>query len=58
MSPHPGRIERGAPIRVEQMLVDQEGLNDWVAEFTVDLDASREAGTPVITLLRLESLVA
>ena len=43
--------------RVEQMLVDREGLNDWVAELEVDLDASREATEPVMTLLRLESLV-
>ena len=28
--------------RVQQMLVDPEGLNDWVAELEVDLAASRE----------------
>jgi superfamily II RNA helicase len=42
--------------RVQQMLVDPEGLNDWVAELDVDLGASREAGEPVLRLLRLGSL--
>jgi hypothetical protein len=44
--------------RVQQMLVDVEELNDWVAELDVDLGASREAGEPVLRLVRLESLVA
>ena len=39
------------------MLVDPEGLNDWVAELEVDLAASRELGEPVLQLLRLASLV-
>jgi superfamily II RNA helicase len=43
--------------RVQQMLVDPEGLNDWVAEIDVDLSASRELGEPVLKLLRLGSLV-
>jgi superfamily II RNA helicase len=43
--------------RVQQMLVDTAELNDWVAELEVDLAASREAGEPVIRLLRLGSLV-
>ena len=43
--------------RVQQMLVDPQGLNDWVAELDVDLAASRERGEPVLRLLRLGSLV-
>jgi hypothetical protein len=43
--------------RVQQMLVDPEGHNDWVAEIDVDLAASRELGDPVLKLLRLGSLV-
>ncbi len=43
--------------RVQQMLVDPEGLNDWVLELEVDLAASRELGEPVLRLLRLASLV-
>jgi superfamily II RNA helicase len=43
--------------RVQQMLVDPEGLNDWVAELEADLASSREAGEPVLRLLRLGSLV-
>jgi hypothetical protein len=43
--------------RVQQMLVDTEGLNDWVLEVEADVAASREAGEPVLTLQRLEALV-
>jgi Domain of unknown function (DUF3516) len=43
--------------RVQQMLVDAAGLNDWVAELDVDLAASREVSEPVIQLRRLGSLV-
>jgi hypothetical protein len=39
------------------MLVDTEGLNDWVLEVEADVAASREAGEPVLTLQRLEALV-
>ena len=46
----------GATWRVEQMLVDTEGHNDWVAEIEVDLAASRAAAEPVVRLLRLENL--
>jgi len=42
---------------VQQMLVDPEMYNDWVAEFEVDLAASRESGEPVIRLRKLGSLV-
>jgi superfamily II RNA helicase len=42
--------------RVQQMLVDPEGLNDWVAEVEVDLASSRDAGQPVLRLLRLGPL--
>jgi hypothetical protein len=43
--------------RVQQMLVDPEGLNDWVLDLDVDLAASREAAEPVMRLLRVGSLV-
>ncbi|MBL0212175.1 MAG: DUF3516 domain-containing protein [Holophagaceae bacterium] len=45
----------GAPaiVVVQQMLVDNEELNDWTAEFEVDLNASREAGQPVMRLIRM-----
>ena len=43
--------------RVQQMLIDPAEANDWVAEFTVDLHASRVAGEPTLGLLRLGSLV-
>lgn len=49
--------DEGTTWRAQQMLVDPEGLNDWVAELEVDLAASRERSEPVLHLLRLESLV-
>jgi hypothetical protein len=42
--------------RAQQMLVDPEEHNDWVAEFEVDLAKSREAAEPVLRLVRLGSL--
>ena len=44
--------------RVEQMLVDTEGVNDWIAALEFDLPASREAGEPVVRLGRLGPLVS
>ena len=42
--------------RVQQMLVDPEEDNDWVAEFEVDLAKSRELDEPTLKLRRLGSL--
>ncbi len=42
--------------RAQQMLVDPEGDNDWVAEFEVDLAESRKKGEPVMRLRRMGSL--
>ena len=42
--------------RVQQMLVDPQADNDWVAEFEVDLAASRKSGKPFLRLRRLGSL--
>lgn len=43
--------------RVQQVLVDPDGHNDWIAEFGVDLALSRAAKEPVLRLLRLGDLV-
>jgi len=43
--------------RVQQMLVDPEEANDWVAEFEVDLAQSRIGGEPSLKLRRIGSLV-
>jgi len=43
--------------RVQQMLVDPEEHNDWVAEFEVDLAQSRALGEPFLRLRRIGSLV-
>lgn len=42
--------------RVQQMLVDPNEDNDWVAEFTVDLNESRTAGEPHLKLVRIGTL--
>jgi superfamily II RNA helicase len=42
--------------RVQQMLVDPDEHNDWVAEFEVDLSESRQLGEPHLSLRRLGSL--
>ena len=42
--------------RVQQMLVDPAEDNDWVAEFVVDLAASRQLGEPSLQLVKLGSL--
>jgi superfamily II RNA helicase len=42
--------------RVQQMLVDPEEHNDWVAEFEVDLANSRKSGEPVMRLRRIGNL--
>jgi hypothetical protein len=43
----------GPSWRVEQVLVDPEGHNDWLAAFDVDLDASRRTNEPVLRLIRI-----
>ena len=42
---------------VQQMLIDPDELNDWVAEFAIDLPASTAAGQPVLRLHRFGSLL-
>jgi len=42
--------------RVQQMLVDAEMVNDWVAEFVVDLDESRVRQQPAISMSRIGPL--
>jgi hypothetical protein len=42
--------------RVQQMLVDSEGDNDWVAEFEIDFAESRKSGEPFLRLRRIGSL--
>lgn len=53
---HVSPSDEGGAWLVQQMLVDTEGLNDWVMELRVDLASSRELGEPVLKLLRLGSL--
>ena len=43
--------------RVQQMLVDPEEDNDWVAEFSIDLAQSRAEGRPWLRLQKIGSLV-
>jgi hypothetical protein len=53
---HVSDAPEGGAWRVEQMLIDPDMHNDWVAAFEVDLRASRDAGHPVLRLCRLGSL--
>ncbi len=39
--------------RVQQVLIDSAGLNDWMVDLDVDLEASREADRPVVHLRSL-----
>jgi superfamily II RNA helicase len=41
--------------RVRQILLDSEEDNDWFADLTIDLDRSREAARPILSLERVES---
>lgn len=45
--------DQGVAWTVEQVLTDPDGHNDWVMEFTVDMDKSREAAKPVLSLVRI-----
>ncbi len=49
--------ENPALMRLQQMLVDTDGFNDWVAEFRIDLDDTRERNRPVMDLVRIGPLV-
>jgi superfamily II RNA helicase len=42
--------------RIQQMLVDPEGHNDWVAEFEVDLARSREINEPQLRFRKIGAL--
>ncbi len=54
---HVSPVEAEDALRIEQMLIDPEMHNDWVAEFEIDLAASRHERRPVLRLTRLGSLV-
>lgn len=43
--------------RVQQMLIDPEELNDWVAEFDIPLPESAERGEPILRLIRFSPFV-
>jgi superfamily II RNA helicase len=45
--------DQGVAWTVEQVLTDPEDHNDWVMEFFVDLDLSREKAKPVISIVRV-----
>jgi superfamily II RNA helicase len=48
------QIERGPDTwQLTQIILDPNGDRGWHMRFTVDLDASREAAQPVLTLFRL-----
>ncbi|MCL4176848.1 MAG: DUF3516 domain-containing protein, partial [Verrucomicrobia bacterium] len=59
-SRHTYVIQDQPPIswRVQQMLIDPQESNDWVAEFQIDLAKSRQTSDPALLLLRLGSLAS
>ncbi|MFN7979153.1 MAG: DUF3516 domain-containing protein [Vicinamibacterales bacterium] len=50
---HVDRREAPARWAVQQVLVDGADRNDWMAEFTVDVEASRDRQQPVVWLRRI-----
>lgn len=50
---HVSRVPGSARMVVQQVLVDDAELNDWMAEFEVDVAASRAAQQPVVWLRRI-----
>jgi hypothetical protein len=53
---HMDRREAPARWHVQQVLVDANDLNDWIAEFVVNLAASRATQQPVLWLQRIGPL--
>jgi hypothetical protein len=43
--------------RVQQILVDPDGHNDWILDFEIDLSASREKKEPVLQLKRIGGVI-
>jgi hypothetical protein len=54
---HVEAVDEGAGWLVRQMIVDADGINDWVLELDADVEGSRDRGEPVLKLLRLGPLV-
>lgn len=52
------RLKNGKAWRVEQVLVDPEGHNDWVAEFLVDIPLSKIRQRPELIFVRLGPVAA
>ena len=48
--------DEGLTWQVDQVLIDPDAHNDWVAVFEVDLAASRDAGRPVVGLRRIGAI--
>ena len=46
----------GTAWRICQVLIDPEEMNDWQAEFTVDLAQAREEGKPALTLVTVRRI--
>jgi hypothetical protein len=53
---HVDRREAPSRWRIQQVLVDAGDLNDWLAEFEVDLEASRDRQQPVLWLVAVRPI--
>lgn len=53
-SPKHTTVDRGEVLwRVRQVLLDEEDHNDWFFDVAIDLERSRQAGRPILTLERV-----
>ena len=43
----------GNTMHIQQMLQDEEDFNDWSIDFDISLNDSREAGIPLLKLMRI-----
>ena len=43
----------GDTMHIQQMLQDEEDFNDWSIDFDISLSESREAGVPILKLVRI-----
>ena len=43
----------GSTMHVQQMLQDEEDFNDWSIDFELNMDECREAGVPLLKLVRI-----
>jgi superfamily II RNA helicase len=51
-----GKSVAGQEMTCEQTLLDEDGHNDWVLKFAINIDASKVAGKPMLRLIAFEPI--